>query len=360
MNATFPEFTKKLGFGFMRLPKKGEDIDLEHTARMVDLFLAAGFQYFDTAYPYYMGKSETVLRDCLVSRYPRESFLLANKLSAPYFETQEEIRPFFQQQLTRCSVEYFDYYLFHAMSEARHERFLTINAYDEIQQLKKEGKIRHVGLSFHDTPEVLERILTDRPELEFVQLQFNYVDYEDPEVESRRCYEVCQKYGKPVFVMEPVRGGSLVNLPQRALEKLTGGSPASYAIRFAASFPGVAMVLSGMSNEEQLLDNVSFMKDFIPLTPEEHKILAEVRTLYQAQHNIPCTACSYCTEGCPMEIPIPEIFRQINKSRGEEPKAPEQQILMQASACINCNHCTEICPQHLQIPQLLKETKNFF
>lgn len=359
MNPFFPEIKKNFGFGFMRLPKIGDEIDLRRTAGLVDLFLSAGFNYFDTAHPYYQGRSETAIRDCLASRYPRSSFVLANKLSGTYFETEAEIRPLFELQLELCGVEYFDFYLMHAMNLERHEKYLATHAYDIAQQLKQEGKVRHVGFSFHDSPEVLDRMLTERPEMEFVQLQFNYVDYEDLHVASRACYEICQKHGKPVFVMEPVKGGSLVNLPQAALDKMTG-SPASYAIRFAAGFPGIAMVLSGMSDEAQVLDNTGFMQDFRPLTEAEQALIADVRTLYQAQHRIPCTACSYCTDGCPAGIPIPDIFAQVNASRGENAAQPDKLLLSQAADCISCGQCEEACPQHLHIRKLLEETvRNF-
>jgi len=359
MNPFFPEMKKNLGFGFMRLPKVGDEIDLKRTAGLVDLFLEAGFNYFDTAHPYYQGKSETAIRDCLTSRYPRSSFVLANKLSDPYFQTAEEIRPLFELQLELCGVEYFDFYLMHAMNLERHEKFLRIGAYDIARQLKQEGKIRHLGFSFHDSPEVLERMLTDCPDMEFVQLQFNYVDYEDPRVASRKCYEICRKHNKPVFVMEPVKGGSLVKLPQAALDKLEA-SPASYAIRYAAGFEGIAMVLSGMSDEAQILDNTGYMKDFKPLTEAEHVLIGEIRTLYQAQHKIPCTACSYCTDGCPVAIPIPDIFAQVNASRGENGTEPNRDLISRAADCVGCGQCEEACPQHLHIRKLLEEiSKNF-
>ena len=281
MNPHFPEIKKNFGFGMMRLPMIGEDVDLEATKKMVDAFLAAGFNYFDTAHPYIQGKSELAVKECISSRYPRDRYLLANKLSNSFFEKEADIRPLLESQLKACGVEYFDFLLMHALSADRHEKYNNTRAYDIAQELKAEGKVRHVGFSFHDTAEVLDKILTDRPEMEFVQLQFNYVDYEDHTVQSRACYEVCRKHGKPVVVMEPVKGGSLVNLPREAKELLPGGSPASYAIRFAAGFKGIAMVLSGMSNLEQMEDNLSFMTDFRPLSAEEHKTIEKVRTLYQ-------------------------------------------------------------------------------
>ena len=248
MNPWFPEIKKTFGFGCMRLPMIGDKVDIPQTKQMVDTFLARGFNYFDTAHGYINGQSETALKECLTSRYPRDSYILTNKLSGYLFETKEQILPMFQDQLDACGVEYFDFFLMHAMSDKGHQRFLELGCYDIAQELKAAGKVRHVGISFHDTAEVLDKILTDRPEIEVVQIQYNYVDYEDPNVQSRACYEVCRKHGKPVIVMEPVKGGSLVNLPQKALD-LMSDTPASYAIRFAADPEGMMMVLSGMSNQ---------------------------------------------------------------------------------------------------------------
>ncbi len=357
MDKLFPELKKNFGFGFMRLPEKDNNVDLDATCRMVDAFLEAGFQYFDTAHPYHSGQSEIAIRQCLSSRYDRSRFLLANKLSDPYFQTAEEIRPFFEQQLKDCGVEYFDFYLMHAMSAKRHQKYLDTGAYEVVRQLKAEGKVRHLGFSFHDSPEALEQLLKDLPDMEFVQLQFNYVDYTDSRVQSRKCYELCRKYGKAVFVMEPVKGGSLVNLPAPALELLTQGSPASYAIRFAAGFDGIEMVLSGMSTQQQLEDNIAFMQDFKPLNNEEHALLTQVRTLYQAQHRIPCTACRYCVDGCPAGVPIPEIFACMNKKRAGEGKPEKDYAALAVNAvhCIGCGQCENACPQNLHIRVLLQE-----
>ena len=358
MTAFFPELTKNFGFGCMRFPMNGEAVDIPAVKDMVDIFMEAGFTYFDTARPYHGGKSELILKEVLTSRYPRESYLLTNKLSPGCFETEADIRPFFQSQLDACGVEYFDFYLFHANSATRHQKFTETRAYDIVQELKAEGKIRHVGMSFHDTAEALDMILTDRPEIEVVQLQFNYVDYEDPNVQSRACYEVCKKHGKPVLVMEPVKGGSLVNLPQKAMELLSD-TPASYAIRFAASFENVVMVLSGMSNMEQVLDNIRYMKDFQPLNEEEMALIGKVRTLYQAQNRIPCTACRYCTDGCPAGIDIPGLFACLNAKR-EGKETDYGAFEVKADACVECGQCEGECPQHLQIRDLLKEVAAAF
>ena len=361
MHTYFPEMKKNFGFGMMRLPMVGEEVDIPLTTRMVDAFLSAGFNYFDTAHPYIQGKSELAIKECLTSRYPRDRYVLANKLSGGCFETEAEILPFFQNQLEACGVAYFDFYLLHAVSAKRDELYTRTRSYEIVKELKAQGKIRHMGFSFHDSADFLDRFLTAHPEMEFVQIQFNYADYEDPKVESRKCYEVCRKHGKPVVIMEPVRGGSLVNLPQEALEMMDG-SPASYAIRYAAGFPGVAMVLSGMSDMAQMADNLSFMTDFVPLSEKEQQIVAHARTLYQAQHRIPCTACRYCVDGCPAGIPIPEVFALFNQTKTEEgqPGQDYAALPVKANACIECGQCEAACPQHLHIRRLLKEAVKAF
>ena len=355
MNGAFDMIRKNFGFGFMRLPMNGEEVDIPQTQKMVDTFLANGFHYFDTAHGYLGGKSELAIKECLSSRYPREQFILTDKLSIHYFQKEEEIRPLFQQQLDACGVEYFDFYLMHALSADRMAHFEKTRAFEIVQELKQEGKIRHMGISFHDSAEVLDQILTKHPEIEVVQIQFNYVDYEDEKVESRKCYEVCRKHGKPVIVMEPVKGGSLVNLPpaaQNVLDRLKGGSNASYAIRFAAGFEGVMMVLSGMSNLQQMQDNLSFMADFQPLNDEERQALDTVCAVFRNQGLIPCTGCRYCTEVCPQAIAIPELFAAVNAKRSQH-RQPEVSGGMPAD-CIRCGKCEEICPQNLKIRQLLK------
>ncbi|MDE7213570.1 MAG: aldo/keto reductase, partial [Anaeroplasmataceae bacterium] len=247
----FNEVKKNFGFGCMRLPMKGEEVDYEELNKMVDTFIENGFNYFDTAHGYVNKKSEIAVRECLSKRHPRDSFILTNKLTDPFFNTHEEIRPFFESQLEACGVEYFDFYLMHAQNKNNFLKFKECKAYETALELKKEGKIKHLGISFHDTADVLDQILSEYPQIEVVQIQFNYVDYDDPAVQSRKCYEVCRKHNKPVIIMEPVKGGNLVNLPsdaQKIFDELHRGSNASFAIRFAAGFEGVFMVLSGMSN----------------------------------------------------------------------------------------------------------------
>lgn len=361
---------KNFGFGCMRLPMNGEEVDIEQTKRMVDTFLDRGFNYFDTAHGYIQGKSETALKAALTSRYPRERYILTDKLTDCFFKTQADIRPFFESQLEACGVDYFDFYLMHAQNETSFAHFKACRAYETAFQLKAEGKVRHVGISFHDRAEVLEQILTEYPQVEAVQIQFNYVDYEDLAVQSRRCYEVCRKFGKPVIVMEPVKGGSLVNLPEEAkkvLEDLHGGSPASYAIRFAAGFPGIRMVLSGMSDMEQMLDNTSFMADFQPLDDKEMAAIRKVREIFRTKDMIPCTACRYCIDGCPQHISIPDLFAVMNTKQihhdwnadyyyNEVHTAPGRR----ASDCLECGKCEKACPQHLPIRKLLKDVAKAF
>ncbi len=362
MNPFFPDIKKNFGFGCMRLPMLGDKVDIPQTKEMVDAFLARGFNYFDTAHGYISGQSETALRECLTSRYPRESYILTNKLSGNFFHTTGEIRPLFEAQLKACGVEYFDFYLMHALSAKGHEGYKALKCYEVAQELKAEGKIRHVGMSFHDSAEVLDQILTEQPEMEVVQLQFNYVDYEDPHVQSRKCWEVCRKHNKPVIVMEPVRGGRLVNLPEDAKALMTAGSPASYAIRFAASHEGIMMVLSGMSDTAQMADNLSFMENFQPLTEADYAVIDQVRAKYQALNTVPCTGCAYCVDGCPAGIRIPELFTcHNNRSRKEgDPAADYAAQAHKASECLECGQCEDICPQNLHIRELLKAVAKEF
>lgn len=359
-----------LGFGCMRLPMNGEDVDHAEFSRMVDAYLDAGFNYFDTAHGYLNGKSETALKACLTSRYPRERYLLTNKLSGNFFNSEEEIRPLFESQLEACGVDYFDFYLMHAQQKKLYEKYKECRAYETALQLLAEGKIKHLGISFHDKAEVLREILTDYPQVEVVQIQFNYADYEDTAVESRKCYEVCREFGKPVIIMEPVKGGSLVKLPDEAgaiLDSLGGGSRASYAVRFAAGFDGVISVLSGMGNMDMMMDNISYMTNFKPLDKNALQAVERVCRILNAKNLIPCTACNYCTERCPIGVKIPEAFACLNAQRSFSGWNPEYYYNDvhtasggKASECIECGACEDACPQHLEIRELLKTVVETF
>lgn len=364
--------TKKLGFGCMRLPMlENGEVDTELFSKMVDMFMERGFTYFDTAHGYLNGKSEPALKVSLTSRYPRDSYTITDKLSTHHFNSQEEIRPLFESQLEIVGVDYFDLYLMHAQDRNIFAKFKKCKAYETALELKAEGKIKHFGISFHDRAEVLEQILTEYPQVEAVQLQFNYADYDDPSVESRKCYEVCVKHGKPVIVMEPVKGGSLVNLPEQAqaeFDKLGGEmSNASYAIRFAAGFDGIKMVLSGMGNLDMMDDNTGYMQNFKPLSADERAAVDKVTEIFRSQNLIPCTACRYCMEQCPKGIRIPDLFALLNAKKcfnnwntdyyyaniqtGEGTRAKD---------CLKCGKCEAICPQHLEIRKLLEQVSAEF
>lgn len=361
---------KNFGFGCMRLPMANGEVDIKEMNRMVDIFLESGFNYFDTAHGYLQGKSEKALKVSLTDRYERSRFILTNKLTNFFFKKEEDIRPFFEQQLKDCGVKYFDYYLMHAQGADNFKFFKSCRAYETAFALKEEGKVKHVGISFHDKAEVLEQILTEYPQIEVVQIQFNYVDYDDPAIESRKCYEVCRKYGKPVIVMEPVKGGNLVNLPESAkdiFDELGEGSPASYAIRFAAGFEGIDMVLSGMSSYEQMVDNIGYMKEFQPLNDNEMEAVRKVQEIFKGMNLIPCTACRYCEAGCPQKIAVPDLFAVMNTKQiyhdwnadyyyNNVHTAPGRK----ASDCIKCGKCEKACPQHLEIRRLLEDVAKEF
>ena len=365
---------KKLGFGCMRLPVVDGDmerIDDELFCKMIDSFMEQGFTYFDTAYPYHNQKSEGAVKRCLVERYPREKFYLADKMPMWLAKEYADYGKIFKEQLERCGVEYFDFYLLHAMGKDRNAEAEQLGAYKFVQEMKAEGKIKHIGFSFHDTAEVLDEMLTNHPEMEFVQLQINYYDWESENVQSRKCYETAVKHGVPVIVMEPVKGGTLASLAPEAAAVLHGLNPeasyASYAVRYAASLEHVFMVLSGMSDFAQLEDNTSYMKEFAPLTAEEQEGIAKVVEELAKLPTIPCTKCRYCVDGCPQKINIPALFTAYNNvvqfgdnavSRRSYENAIKERGL--ASACVECGLCEAQCPQHLEIRELLKTVTQTF
>ena len=373
INPFFPEIHGNFGFGCMRLPMKDGRVDEEEFSRMADAFIAAGFNYFDTAHGYIGGQSELAIGKCVAGRHDRSRFLLTDKLTTPYFNKQEDIRPFFMQQLKDCGVDYFDFYLMHAQDRNNYQKYKKCKAYETCFALKEEGLIRYFGISFHDKAEVLDLILTEHPEIEIVQIQFNYVDYADASVESGKVYEVCEKHEKPVIVMEPVKGGSLVNLPADAdaiLRGLNGGSNASYALRFAASFPNMAMVLSGMSDMSQMKDNISAMRDFQPLNETEREAIRKVNDIFHSLNLIPCTGCRYCVEEsqCPKGIRIPDMFSSMNAHEAFHNwntgyyynNVITGEGHGKASECIRCGKCERVCPQHLPIRELLQKVAETF
>ncbi|MBQ0005724.1 MAG: aldo/keto reductase [Clostridiales bacterium] len=376
MAGIYPEIKGCLGFGFMRLPKtedkddKGRElIDYEESKLMVDRFMEHGFNYFDVAHAYMDERAEEALNICLTSRHPRESYILTNKLSDAYFKEEGDIRPFFEKQLEVCGVDYFDFYLMHAQDRIFYEQYTRCRAYEIAQELKEEGKVRHVGISFHDRAEVLEQILSEHPEIEVVQLQINYIDYDTESIQCSKCLEVCRKYGKPVIVMEPVKGGVLARVPEDVediFREVSDDSPASIALRFAAGCDGVFLTLSGMSDMNQVDDNCNHMKNFKPLDEKEREAVEKAVEAFSRKNVIPCTACRYCTVGCPMNIDIPTLFSCMNMRemfRGwTSPYYYQRSIIDKGLAkdCIGCGACEAICPQHLNIRELLEKVAETF
>lgn len=370
--------TKKLGFGLMRLPSlDAEDpskIDLEQTCQMVDAFMERGFTYFDTAWMYCGFKSEEAAKYALVERHPRDSYTLATKLHAGFLKSKEDRDRIFQEQLRKTGAGYFDYYLLHDVGQDHYKTYQELDCFTWLQEKKQQGLIKKAGFSFHDNADLLDKVLTEHPEVEFVQLQINYLDWESEGIQSRKCYEVAVKHKKPVIVMEPVKGGTLANIPEAAEKLLMDYHPdwsiPSWAVRFAASLDGVFMVLSGMSNMEQLLDNTGYMMDFEPLTKEEQALVQQVTDVINSNIAIPCTGCSYCTDGCPKKIAIPKYFSLYNADMQE---AKDKQWTPQgeyydrlthnfgkASDCVACGQCERACPQHLPIIKNLKDVAAHF
>ena len=370
---------KKLGFGLMRLPRLDPNdpanVDVEQVKQMVDLFMDRGFTYFDTAWMYNGFASEYVAKSALVDRYPRESYTLATKLHNEFFNSLEGRDDVFNAQLKKTGVDYFDYYLLHGIEASSYPHYEKFDCFEWLLQKKEAGLVRHVGFSYHDNPELLDEILTKHPQMEFVQLQINYLDWESEWIQSCACYEVATKHGKPVIVMEPIKGGTLANVPAEAEELLKGMDPnlsvASWAIRFAASLPNVMCVLSGMSDLAQMENNLSYMEDFKPLSEDEKAACFEVADIINAQTSIACTACHYCTDGCPMHICIPEYFSLYNEDMRDDLEHKGWTINFtnyqklgdefgKASDCIECGQCEDMCPQHLQIIESLVKVAAHF
>ncbi len=365
------------GFGCMRLPvlqaDQPDSFDYEKIEQLFDAFLKKGFTYFDTAYTYHGYHAEEAVRKALTERYPRDSFRLATKMPLRDFRDADDMERIFSQQLEHCGVEYFDYYLLHNMGTNVYEKCKKYDAFGFVERKRAEGKIRQIGMSFHDTPELLDEILAQYGGmLDFIQLQINYMDWEQPNVQSRRCLEIAHRYGKPVTVMEPCKGGTLVNLPQEADGLLKQARPdksnASWAMRFAASQEGVTRVLSGMNTMEQIEDNGDTFLNFEPIAPQEQKIIDQVREIIEKNTPIPCTGCAYCTHGCPKNIAIPQyfaLFNNVSRTTGSfsSQAAYYNNISLnygKASDCIGCGQCEKACPQHLPIRQFLKEVAEKF
>ena len=360
--------TFKLGFGLMRLPKLEDgSIDIAQTSEMVDLFLEAGGTYFDTAIAY--PGSEEAIRKALVERYPRERYTLANKINVfeQHCHDEESAKQEFYTSLERTGAGYFDYYLLHALQRGNIDKYDEYHLWDFVKELKEKGLIRHYGFSFHADPEFLDQLLTKHPDVEFVQLQLNYADWENPGVASRANYEVCRKHGKPVVVMETIKGGILAD-PIPAVKAIfdrenNGLSYSSWAVRFVASQENILAALSGMSSLEQMKDNLSYMREFKPFDEHEKEVIAEVMKAIENDKSIPCTACHYCTEGCPNDIPIPEIFGVENRRKGSPEFRTKREYSLvtlgrgKASDCVACGQCESVCPQHLPIIELLEKCR---
>ncbi len=358
----------KLGFGLMRLPQNGGAVDVDGVKRMVDAYMESGFNYFDTAYVYHGGNSERVIKEALVDRYPRESFYLATKLPAWVMNGPEDRDRIFGEQLEKCGVEYFDFYLLHSLEDGKnYDLYEKYDCFRWAVEKKEQGKIRHFGFSYHGTPELLEQVLDRHPEVEFVQIQLNYADWNNQVVQSGRLYEILHRRGIPMIVMEPVKGGMLANLQPELEELLKAVRPeasaASWALRFVGSLDGVMTILSGMSSEEQMEDNLNTFRHFEPLSEQEQQVIQTVVKKMQDKPLIQCTSCRYCCDGCPMSIHIPDIFRALNTARlypgDNRPKMFYKNLVGAGSGragdCIGCGQCESVCPQHLPVIELLKE-----
>lgn len=371
--------TKKLGFGTMRLPLTNPDdpksVDMDQAKKMVDLFMDRGFNYFDTAYPYHGETSELAVKKALVERFPRDSYILADKMPILRVKSTDDYRFYFDEQLKKTGVDYFDVYLLHNLGRDRYIKTERFGGFPFIEKVKRDGYARNIGFSFHDDAETLDRILTEHPEVDVVQLQINYLDWESAAIQSRRCYEVAVKYGKKVIVMEPVKGGTLASLPDEAMEAFKNfysnsegkelPTPASLAIRYAASLDDVKVVLSGMSSMSQLEDNTAYMQEFQPLSPQEKELAEKITEIINRSTKVPCTGCRYCLEECPKNINIPDYFGLLNMHAvtGKTSTMYYERFSMnhgKASECLRCGLCEGICPQHIEIRQYLEEFKSLY
>ena len=362
---------KKRGFGMMRLPTTNPQdhsaVDFEKVKELVDAYMARGFHYFDTAFKYCGGSSETAVRKAVVERYPRESYILTTKLSNEFMHSKEEQEQTFAQQLDKLGVDYVDYYLLHNQGAVNYKVSQELDSFSFLQKLKKQGLAKHIGMSYHDNAELLDQILTDHPELDVVQLQINYLDWDNESIQSRKCYEVCRRHNKPVLVMEPIKGGTLAKVPAEA-ERLMGAlhpdwTPAAWALRFAASHPGVMAVLSGMNEMSQLLDNMEALDDPAPLTEEELQVMQRCAAIIQASAMIPCTGCRYCTVTCPKNIPIPDYLSLLQEGHSTTQVVYYFNLAQshgRAGDCIQCGLCESHCPQHIQIRTHLKTVSQKF
>ncbi|OED30019.1 aldo/keto reductase [Methanosphaera sp. WGK6] len=366
---------KKMGFGMMRLPLTNKEdptkIDQKQVNKMVDAFMENGYTYFDTAYPYHNGASEVALKKAVVERYPRDSFVIADKLPIFALTKKEDMEPIFNEQLKRCGVDYFDYYLVHNVSRASEKGFVDIDSFEFVEQKKAEGKVKNIGFSLHDDAEYMEKVLENHPDIDFVQLQLNYLDWESPQIESRKIYEVAKKYDIPVVVMEALKGGFLANIPEEADELIKeydyNTDKIELALKFLANLDNVFMILSGASTIEQMNENINYMENMTPMKDEEYTLLEQVSKIIQNDITVSCTQCKYCVEECPVKINIPEIFDLYNKEKKLEYQgytaignyiinyAKEGHPM--ASACIECGACIPKCPQHIDIPTVMKYAK---